>query len=552
MEVFVKRAPAVFAFLLCALSLFGQEYVIAVSDFKVESDKPDYKYLGKGISRLVASELRKSGKVTLVEREQMNAILAEQELSLSDLMDASKQVQIGKMLSATYLVVGEIIDMGGAGLLVSIRMVKVETGAVMWQDERQEKLAVYDFMGAYFAKSLLDQLSVPANRETVAKIDKKEEKAPESIIKTSEGIDAYDRQDTATAKKALDEAKSIDPANEVAAEYLAKLSVNTAKFKVMLESYYSDQNPGTLAFQRTDGLYLSMNLSTESIIEFFRTFTHGPLHVLTLPDGTELWEADARIKLGYSFPIADQWGMRCEAFYFMSGDTVNIAIPGPDFEHDYVMQSGLGGLVETGLRLGDSCSIGLGVGAFMESSADAIFFPNWETDIHPAFSFKAGALFRNADESVVYDVQAGYCTGKITPQIEGVYQDPLGLPLFLENTLTLTLADKKLFVILKQLNDICFDRPYYYGRIVPAAEYFFADWISVRLGVEASYVHLNASDNIGYGAMGGLTLRIGKADLDLNFSYRLRPSRWLENIMFPEGVFTLALSLNDQFIVRRE
>ncbi len=552
MEEFVKRSIVVFFLFLSALALFGQEHIIAVCDFKVESDKPDYKYLGKGISRLVAGELRKSGKTTIVEREQMNEIIAEQKLSLTGLMDAGNQVLIGKMLAAEYLVVGEIIDMGAAGILVSVRMVNVETGAVVWQDEKQDKLAVYDFIGAYFAKSLLDSLSVSVSLETVAKIDRKEEKAPEAIIKTSEGIDAYDRKDTATAKKALDEAKTIDPGNEVAAEYLAKLSLNTAKFKVSLEPYYSDQNPGTLAFQGTDQLYLTLNLNTELIIEFFRTFTGGPVHYLILPDGTELWGADARIKLGYSFPIADQWGIRCEAFYFVSGDEARILIPNPTSGYHRVMQSGLGGLVEAGVRLNEFWSVGLGVAAFMECHTVAIFYSDWEDNLQPAFSFKAGAMFRNEDKSVVYDVQAGYCTGRMVPVIEGVYQDPLTLPLFVENTVTITLAGKNLFIILKQLNDICFDRPYYYGRIVPAAEYFFADWFSVRLGGEASYVHLNSSDDFGYGVMGGLTFRMDKLDLDLNFSYRLRPSRWLENIMYPEGVFTLGFSLNDLFTARAE
>ena len=77
-------------------SIFGAQIVISVSDFKVESDEPSHKYIGKGLSRLVAVELRKSRKVELLEREQIMKILEEQELSLSDLVDQTKQVEIGQ------------------------------------------------------------------------------------------------------------------------------------------------------------------------------------------------------------------------------------------------------------------------------------------------------------------------------------------------------------------------------------------------------------------------------------------------------------------------
>ena len=70
-----KLFLCIILFIISASLALCQEYVIAVSDFTVESDKADYKYIGKGISRLVASELRKSGRVTLVEREHFNKIL---------------------------------------------------------------------------------------------------------------------------------------------------------------------------------------------------------------------------------------------------------------------------------------------------------------------------------------------------------------------------------------------------------------------------------------------------------------------------------------------
>ena len=87
-----------------------QQIAVSVSDFKVESDDPAHKYLGKGLSRLVASELRKSARLKLLEREQMMRILAEQEFSLSDMANTESQVKVGMLVSADRIVFGQIIS----------------------------------------------------------------------------------------------------------------------------------------------------------------------------------------------------------------------------------------------------------------------------------------------------------------------------------------------------------------------------------------------------------------------------------------------------------
>jgi TolB-like protein len=539
-----------FSFLLLfssAAAVFSQDLVIAVSDFTVESRNPSYEFLGKGISRLVASELRKSGKIRLVEREAMNKLLEEQQVSLSALTDEKTQVRIGMMLSAKYLVMGEIIDMGAAGLLVSVRMADVETGEVIWQDEKQEKLAVYDYMGAFFAKSMLEPLKVAPSSTTVAKIERKEEKKEEAIIKTSEGIDAYDRRDTAAAKTVLEEAKALDPGNDVTEEYLAKLVVNTTKFKVMLEPYYPDQNPAYLGIIRADRLYFLYNVPV--IVQF--TFDSDTMRV-PLPNGNTLMEMDFRVKIGYSLPVLENLGLDFEAIWFANNNEVNVTPSGPN---GWSQQSGIGGICGAGLRLTETFSMGLGAAVYAEANRGIIPVPGF-TDGHPAFALSLGILYKTPDEGVVYDAQMGYCSGTI-PSLNADTADREGMvntPLFLENTLSIALDRKRSFIIVKQLNDISYDRVYYYGRLIPAFEHFVADWFSYRIGAEGAFALLNKSPQFGYGIIGGLTYRIidWGMDIDVNLSYRMRPSRTVEGFMYPDFMGTLLLSFNDLFVSRRK
>jgi len=126
-------------------------------------------------------------------------------------------------------------------------------------------------------------------------------------------------------------------------------------------------------------------------------------------------------------------------------------------------------------------------------------------------------------------------------------------PLFMENTLTFALNQKRTFVIVKQLNDVALDRVYYYGRVLPAIEHYFLDWLSVRAALEGSLSRLNESTRLGYAILGGVSLRsitLGM-DFDLNFSHRVRPSRVAEEVMVTDPIVLINLSWNDLWITRK-
>ena len=91
--------------------MYSQQITLSASDLTVESANEKYTFTGKGISTLIAGELRRTGGIRLLEREKMNKIIEEQKLSLSGMIDESKQVETGKIPAADYIVLGNIIDM---------------------------------------------------------------------------------------------------------------------------------------------------------------------------------------------------------------------------------------------------------------------------------------------------------------------------------------------------------------------------------------------------------------------------------------------------------
>ncbi len=70
--------------------------VITVADFDVQTSEEKYRFVGKGISALLANKLRQSRAINLVEREKLNEIFKEHELSLSGVTQG--EIQLGDFL----------------------------------------------------------------------------------------------------------------------------------------------------------------------------------------------------------------------------------------------------------------------------------------------------------------------------------------------------------------------------------------------------------------------------------------------------------------------
>jgi curli biogenesis system outer membrane secretion channel CsgG len=105
-----RKIILLLVFLLTSNLIRGGVVTLSVSDFPVESENSSYTHIGKGISRMVAIELRKSKSVRLIEREQLNKILEEQEFSLSDIASQDNQIKIGKLTFWVLRFVGDSVS----------------------------------------------------------------------------------------------------------------------------------------------------------------------------------------------------------------------------------------------------------------------------------------------------------------------------------------------------------------------------------------------------------------------------------------------------------
>ncbi|MEE8591583.1 MAG: FlgO family outer membrane protein, partial [Spirochaetia bacterium] len=81
------------------------------------------------LNEMAMVEFGRIDTLTLVERNKLDELLAEQELALSDLMDTENAIEIGKFLAADYIVTGSVIEMAST-VVVFGRVINVATAEV--------------------------------------------------------------------------------------------------------------------------------------------------------------------------------------------------------------------------------------------------------------------------------------------------------------------------------------------------------------------------------------------------------------------------------------
>ncbi len=81
------------------------------------------------IHNTAVTEISRSGSMEVLEREKLEAVLEEQELALSGLMDTEKAVEVGRLMAARFMLTGTVVEMTET-LIVFGRIINIETGRI--------------------------------------------------------------------------------------------------------------------------------------------------------------------------------------------------------------------------------------------------------------------------------------------------------------------------------------------------------------------------------------------------------------------------------------
>ncbi len=434
----------------------------------------------------------------------------------------------------------------GDTFLIDVRLVDIETGEIVWSDSIAEKLSRYDFIGTYFAEGILSEFEEEKEEATTGRVAEEQEKNEEALIALSEGIEAYDRGDEKRAKEKLSKSNAIDPKNEVTAYYLSKLVVNTSRFKSRLEPFTTYQNPAFLGIIRTDTILFSANLPPGYTFTSLSNNRIDGFNMTEFDTDKYISEESFNMLLSYSAPLGEKWGLRTSIS--MSGFSDR------PWESSYTASNTVsrvadGILADVGYSFTNNWSLGIGLGVYVSSYADRGPAAPFVQPDKAVYMGTLGMLYRTLDEKLIFDSSISLSSETYDTIDETTLQktDEVMTPFLWENTLTWSFNKKRSSLIVKQQNSICFDRISYYGTLAPAFEQVASNWFAVRAGGEISFAQLNTSSQVGYGGLIGFSFFNPKRtfEFDLNTTYRLRPSRAIEELLYPDFILHIAFVFND-------
>jgi TolB-like protein len=138
----VAFAPAMVALPSVASAPAPGAPVIAVLAFdnnSIGKDAKDFDGIGKGVMDLLITDLASNPKVRVVDRDRVQQLLAEQNLTKSGAIDAETAVKVGKLLGACYSIYGGFMrDMTG-GNVITAHTTSNETGQIENPQKVQSK-----------------------------------------------------------------------------------------------------------------------------------------------------------------------------------------------------------------------------------------------------------------------------------------------------------------------------------------------------------------------------------------------------------------------------
>ena len=109
--------------------------LVAAMPFAYKADNPEYAGIEKGLSDALASELVKTKKFRMIERDRIDVLLQEIKLQQTGLVDAAAAAQVGKQLGAQAYIFGSVVSVSARD---EWRSVKFAEKTTRWVDVEAE------------------------------------------------------------------------------------------------------------------------------------------------------------------------------------------------------------------------------------------------------------------------------------------------------------------------------------------------------------------------------------------------------------------------------
>ena len=169
-------------------------------------DKASLDPLQKGLTDMLITELSKIEGLKVVERAKLQALVDEQQLGLSGLVDPATAQRVGELLGAQTLVMGGFIKGFDGKIRMDVRLVEVETGRTLATDEETGEPKHLFRMIEQMSEAIAKDLEVKLTKGDQKRLKEKDNTSFEASVWYAKGLDLEDQGKLEEAARAYEQA----------------------------------------------------------------------------------------------------------------------------------------------------------------------------------------------------------------------------------------------------------------------------------------------------------------------------------------------------------
>ena len=204
---------------------------VAVFPFRYAGSNPDLQPLGRGMTHLMITDLAKVTRLTLLEREQVQALVDELALSEGGRVDPATGARSGRLLRASEVVQGSLQEGANQNQIqVDATVVSATNASVLASGQAADQLQQLFTIQKAVLFRLLEQLQIPLSPAERRALSERPTADLQAFLAFSRGLEAEDRGDFSAAQVEYRSALARDPNFRAASQRAGavQLSVNAA------------------------------------------------------------------------------------------------------------------------------------------------------------------------------------------------------------------------------------------------------------------------------------------------------------------------------------
>jgi TolB-like protein len=190
---------------------------VAVMPFSYSGSNEEVRPLGRGLAQLLVTDLARSRQLRVLERERMQAMLDEMQLSEQGRADPQSALRSGRMLAAGRVVQGSLTDTENA-LRADASVVDVSTATIQPPASSALPMNRLFDMEKALAIQLFNNMGITLTDAERQAFNARPTQSLQAFLAWSRGLEAQDGGDFVGAQDFFNQAVRLDPGFTVAAQ----------------------------------------------------------------------------------------------------------------------------------------------------------------------------------------------------------------------------------------------------------------------------------------------------------------------------------------------